>query len=69
MGMAGFRTRPVQDDDPLVCSCGTTLGTKVLEKHADILAQTLEDHQPEHQKKLRHQATHRNLAGPCPECS
>lgn len=70
MGLAGFRERPVQDDDPLVCICGATIGTQRLtkEEHARSLALVMGSHGEEHKRRLRHQAHHRTLDADCLEC-
>lgn len=70
MGMAGFKERSFRDDDPLVCSCGITLGTRLLEKPGNEaqLAYTMEGHKAEHARRMQHQARHASLDGPCPEC-
>jgi hypothetical protein len=66
MGLAGFRERPTQDDDPLVCACGATLGALRLEKpeNAYRLAEVLAAHQPEHLRRLAVQARARGYAAP-----
>jgi hypothetical protein len=61
--MAGFRPRPVEDDDPLVCGCGVTLGTQKLTKDT-----VKEAHAPEHVRRMRHQNFHRGPAENCQEC-
>jgi hypothetical protein len=70
MGLAGFPERPFRDDDPLVCTCAATIGTQVLTKkeNRDRLAEVMAAHDPEHKRRLRHQARHRTLDSACPEC-
>jgi hypothetical protein len=63
-GLAGFRERPVEDGDPLVCGCGLTIGTQRLVKHQDILDDTMADHMPEHKRRLAVQAASRGYARP-----
>lgn len=60
-GIGGFASRPPQDDDPLVCACGMTIGTR----SGDRLAEVMDKHNEEHKRRLAHQARHKNQAGPC----
>jgi hypothetical protein len=70
MGLAGFPERPVQDDDPLVCLCGVTLGTQVLAKPENKaqLTRVTAAHKGEHKRRLAHQAFHRGPADDCQDC-
>lgn len=68
LGMMGFKPRPLEDDDPLVCGCGLTLGTQKLTKDEHRLNAVKEAHASEHAARLRHQQYHRGPATDCKEC-
>lgn len=71
-GIAGYTQREAATDDPLVCACGVTLGTKRLEgtdtAAVTALARVLARHEPEHRARLAHAQRHASLSGRCPEC-
>lgn len=66
--MMGFKPRPIEDDDPLVCGCGVTLGTQKLAKDPHRLEAVKEAHAPEHVSRMRHQNYHHGPADDCTEC-
>lgn len=69
MSEASFRKREPQPSDALVCqACGGTLGERRLADDEVALSRALVKHKPECKARLQHQATHRNIAGPCPQC-
>jgi hypothetical protein len=64
LGHAGYISRPVHSDDPLVCIlCGLTIGTRSLDSDAKRLAEVEAEHKPECKRRQNHQLSHRTSDG------
>jgi hypothetical protein len=70
LGHAGYASRPIGPDDPLVCVCGATIGTqRLLEPGNEVpLMAVRVEHAPRCTERLAHQQRHRGPADDCPEC-
>jgi hypothetical protein len=68
IGHAGYKSRPVRENDPLVCDCGMTIGTQALKRDAGRLKEIVDQHAPAHRRRLAHQVRHRGAVSSCPEC-
>lgn len=66
LGHAGYRSRPIHPEDPLICMlCGITIGEQRLKDDEKRLAEVEAAHKPACKRRRDHQTTHRTLDGPC----